>query len=387
MEHIWDVPEPGFVKINVHCEIIQAPLANGNAMSIGALIRDSDSEKLWGIMGPVKDASEEQAIMAAVQAACIHCQKMKWDLTHIETTNRDVFEIIRVQEHIILTEEQLESYRLFNTIHANNYKDGVTDRRISCVPEHMNASAKYMAVYGLNNLTCLVEAPGVFGDLQHYLDRDMGMVLALPNIDILPNFGLGEIEDGPPPAPGKKRKFGFQFGIDDHSVPLAFASDCPPISLECSYVPRYRYWMNKAGTPQHDNLGPGSIKGKAKLYHDYSFYKDGTLSEHAINLLENGSLVHISDAFAADVIDLEAPVGMGFFVKDILHHAVNDTLSDVVNILKGSDVVLQSFAKDGVDELMHVDQVLLEMGFLEGNPPAAEPAGNVAKRLKRGASI
>lgn len=143
--------------------------------------------------------------------------------------------------------------------------------------------------------------------------------------------------------------------------------------------------MNKAGTPLHDNLGPGSVKGKAKIYHDYSFYQDGSLSERAIALLENGSLVHISDVFANDVIDLEAPVGMGYFAKDILHHVINGTLPEVVLYLKKGEMGLPSFVIDGVEELMQVEQVLREMGFQEGDPLSFGHA--VAKCRRHGASV
>lgn len=89
-----------------------------------------------------------------------------------------------------------EALLQFNTIFTNNFVKNETEHRVSVIARGMNATAEYMAVYGMQNMTELVETPGVFGNLQHYLGRDMG--LALPMV-ILPNYGQGEIEDMSPP--------------------------------------------------------------------------------------------------------------------------------------------------------------------------------------------
>lgn len=167
VEHLRESPEKDTHKINIYCVVVQEPSLLGNTKSIGALMRDEHGGKVWGALGPFNNHSEEQAIMAAIQSACIYAQKNKLHLTHIETSHWDIYELIRLQEHVIIPEDQLEGFRLFNTIHTNHYIEGTTDRRISWVPDHMNDPARIMAEYALENLTAFVEIPGprVIGDL------------------------------------------------------------------------------------------------------------------------------------------------------------------------------------------------------------------------------
>lgn len=63
------------------------------------------------------------------------------------------------------------------------------------IPPSMNQTAEYMARFGMKNVSVFSEAPGIFGNIQHFLDRDMG--LAIP-VEIYPNFGFGNIEEGVP---------------------------------------------------------------------------------------------------------------------------------------------------------------------------------------------
>lgn len=65
----------------------------------------------------------------------------------------------------MLQDNQLEAYGLFNTIHANNFKEGKTDQRISCVTPHMNSIVEYMVNYGMNNLIVFSEVQDDLGDM------------------------------------------------------------------------------------------------------------------------------------------------------------------------------------------------------------------------------
>ena len=65
-------------------------------------------------------------------------------MTHIETVHRDVYETIRLQEHILVPENQLEVFRLFNSIHVNHFVDGKTEHSILYVPPHMKSVVAYM---------------------------------------------------------------------------------------------------------------------------------------------------------------------------------------------------------------------------------------------------
>ncbi|KAL1827848.1 hypothetical protein ACET3Z_006260 [Daucus carota] len=293
MEHIWEVPDAGFMKINVHCEISQAPLANGNTVAVGSIIRDETGRKMWGSLGVVNELLEEQAILLGIQAACIHCLKMIWEFTHIETSNIDVHETIRLQEHIVLNADHLEAYGLFNTVQANHYKQGITHKKLSCIPQHMNATAKYMSEYGIRHMTCFAEAPGNFGDLNYYLERDMGLVLASPIHELVPNFGEGEVVDAspPPPLPLKRRR---------ESINMPY----PDVFVNSSLLKSRCFGFEG--------------KGKEKMYKEFAFYDDGKLSARALEIIDSGCLNQITPVFAEKVIDLESHVGNGFFAKDVL---------------------------------------------------------------------
>ncbi|KAK1359574.1 hypothetical protein POM88_044048 [Heracleum sosnowskyi] len=80
-----------------------------------------------------------------------------------------------------------------NTMYTNTFVENETVRRVSVVPVSLSSTAEYMANYGMQYMAHFVEAPGIFGSLQHFLDRDMG--LALP-MEVLPNFGEGEVVEG-----------------------------------------------------------------------------------------------------------------------------------------------------------------------------------------------
>ena len=207
MEFMWDVPGPDVYKINVHCEISAAPSPIGNTVAIGSIIRGPAGEKCWGLEGPLNHLSEEQAIMAAIQAACVFAHEKKMELTHIETTNVVIFELISDQDQFIIPPELLESFRLFNSLHANNNSGGANTRQISWIPHHMNSAAVFMAKHGMQNLSDLVKLPdaSTMGNLQFFLDRDMGRVLPYPEVEVLPNLGLGEVVDAPPSSNTCKR--------------------------------------------------------------------------------------------------------------------------------------------------------------------------------------
>lgn len=144
-------------------------------------------------MGPISTLSKEQVILASIQAACIESLRKKWELTHIKTTDRHVFDVILIWEHMIPWENQLEGYNLFNTIHANHFKDGKTDQKISCIPPHKNAIAQHLASFAMHHMTAFVDIPGNIGDLQYYLDRDSGMVLPSPIREMIPNLGRARL--------------------------------------------------------------------------------------------------------------------------------------------------------------------------------------------------
>ena len=116
-------------------------MPNGNTVGVASIIRNDKGGMLWGALGTLTNSNEEQAILTALQAVCIHAVRNEWNLVHLETVNRCVYDTLHLQEEIMLDEDQLEVYSLFNTWHANSYKVGKSRKCITHVSLHMNATA------------------------------------------------------------------------------------------------------------------------------------------------------------------------------------------------------------------------------------------------------
>ena len=69
-----------------------------------------------------------------------------------------------------------------------------------------------------------------------------------------------------------------------------------------------------------------------------------------------------SPTFGNDVIDLEVPVGFGFHAKDVLHHAVEGTLTIFFDILKRYEEMDKQFRAKHSDEFLPVGQVVSPIG-------------------------
>lgn len=71
-------------------------------------------------------------------------------------------------------------------------------------------------------------------------------------------------------------------------------------------------------------------KGKEKVLVCYTFNNDGQLSQEAIEILDSGSLIPLSNVFKGPVINLKAEVFQGIYAKDVLESAVTGTLDQLV---------------------------------------------------------
>ncbi|WOH09484.1 hypothetical protein DCAR_0728941 [Daucus carota subsp. sativus] len=315
------------------------------------------------MLGPLNDMTVEQAIMVGIQAACVFAKEKQLELTHIETSHMGIFELISNQELFVIPEELLEAFRLFNSIHANNPSHALNDphednsRKISWIPEHMNSSASYMAEYARLHLSEPVELPGdsTLGNLQFFLDRDMGRVLNNPDIMVMPLMGLGEVID--PPCNTLKRKR-VEYEQDEFGGPW----DCLVPSADLHNV----VLNPSAAVHSWSIIPPASLpgnKGKGKHYDNYSFYDRGSLSQKAIAILDSGALSRFSPCFCDKALNLELPVGdvsLELFAKDVLHYACLDTLG----ILEPMFLPLPAPDK----QFMTIDQMLLEMGLHSSSP-------------------
>ncbi|WOG86212.1 hypothetical protein DCAR_0205413 [Daucus carota subsp. sativus] len=330
MEVVWDAPEQGYKKINVHCVVVEHPMPNGNLNGVASIIRDSSGENLWTALGSLSDLTEEQAIVTALHAACEHAIAKGWDKTHIETVSPRVYDTISLPDHIILNDDQVEVYRNFNILYANNFKEGLTKRKVACVPRFMNQTAEFLAIYGLKNITefGVVEQP--IAGLGFHLARDMGKTLIPPYVAVSQILGDGEVVDGPPPP--KKAKL--------------FHVARPPMRAE---------------------------KGKEKVYATFSFNNNGALHPTAVKLLDEGKLTRFSEEFAKQVVDLDTAVGNGIFARDVLHHAMMGTMKSIIPkiyVPKNRPVL------ENINGLMSVEQVLVLMGFDHDSAQATQSSSS-----------
>lgn len=165
---------------------------------MGVLIRDSIGANLWEISGPLQEMTPAQVVIWGAHLGLIKAHSLSYHVYTIEFDNRAAYEVINTQEFAILSNELVEVIMQFNTFHANHYRVGQTERYVATIPLEMNRSAEYMAQFGGENFQEVVETPGVFGNLQHFLDRDMGLALPPPLMLLAANYGTGEIEDGEP---------------------------------------------------------------------------------------------------------------------------------------------------------------------------------------------
>ncbi|WOG96850.1 hypothetical protein DCAR_0416188 [Daucus carota subsp. sativus] len=359
MEYFWEVADKDYIKINVHCVVSEVPLPNGNTLAVAAIIRDDNGDMLWGVLGVLPGLNEEQAILAAVQAACIHANEKELHKIHIETDNERVYDTLRLQEQILLEEEQLDAYRAFNTLHANNYKVGTTKKSILHVPLHMNSSAEYMARYALENLKVFVETSKPFGNLDFFLQRDMGKVLPHPIYEFL---GDGEVIDGPPPPPVKKRRLSpFQNLHFGHSLDFSGSSVFDGFSPFQGLERCVRLAKKQEGWEREKQR-----KGKGKLLEDYSFNKNGLLSKEAISLLNDQKLSALDSIFRGSEVDMESVVFGGVAVKEILHKALTGSLADLLPLWSISRTELEQAS--GIVDFIAVYNVMKVMGF--GNQEA-----------------
>ena len=283
----------------------------------------------------------------------------------------------------------LEAFRLFNTVHANHYEEGKTNRQISWVPEHMNDAARYMAEYGLEHFSSFVELPWpeTIGNLQFFMDRDMGMIIANPEVELLPNLGLGEVVDPPYPSPARLKRGYNYLNSDECNFFLESAFSTAAAEAIPPWVLSAPTWSNDPILAKISPFKPSAStstdrgKGKAKMYEGYAFYENGTLSKRAVEILESGALLHFSDVFANRPLDLEAHVNNGLYAKDILHYAVLDCLGMFEHMLVDKHPFVADIVKKNELDLMPVSSVLSLMGYddTDTKPPS--------KKSRRAASV
>lgn len=343
-----------------------------------------------------------QAVLWGAQAGIIKSFFLGFHRSTVEFDNREAYDIIDMHEHIFIPEELSEVMTQINTFHENHFSEGMTERFVSVIPLQMNRSAEYMAIYGLNNLPAFAEAPDSFGNLQYYLDRDMGMALPFQLMNIDQNFGLGEVVDAPPHNPSSLDYPDNSMHLDvAEALQLLSQAVFPPVLEDGSIMPARSSVVvpyssssiaasNFPPSPlSRDGSSTHSIKGKGKVLAHYSFNNDGLLSQEAIKILDEGCLSSVSKIFLKKVIDLDAEIFKGIYAKDVLEAAVKGQLYDLMASIKPFSITLKLSGSDPSDipepsskkievidkfyqpafasdmELMDVEQLLLEMARFE----------------------
>lgn len=128
-------------------------------------MRNSSGVKICGALGPVRGMSEIPTLIWGAHAGILTALSLGFRKTHIEMDNREAYDTIRVQEFIILPPDLEDAFGHFNTLFANQFNEGKTERMVSIILIELNRMAEYMAVYGLDKYSSLVQAPAVFGNL------------------------------------------------------------------------------------------------------------------------------------------------------------------------------------------------------------------------------
>lgn len=113
--------------------------------------------------------------MEGGEAGIVHAAGRGYLKVIVETINRNFYDTVRVQEFIFLPQELVEAFGQINTFFANHMDSENIAISFSIVSEELNRTAEYLVRYGLENLDPFAEAPMRFGNLQFYLDRDMGV--------------------------------------------------------------------------------------------------------------------------------------------------------------------------------------------------------------------
>lgn len=150
------------------------------------------------------------AIVWGTQAGLLVALSMGFQKAMVETDNREAYDTLHIQEFIFLPPDLEDAFGQFNTLFNNQFQENITERKVSVILLEYNGTAQYMASYGMEKMQELVLAPGHFGDIHHYLQRDMGMILPFPQFELLENFGEGEVLDPSPPlSPVEARKTQF----------------------------------------------------------------------------------------------------------------------------------------------------------------------------------
>lgn len=219
------------------------------------------------------------SLIRGAQAGILATLSLGFRKTHIEVEYREIYDTVRAQEFNILPRDLEEDFSSFNTLFVNKFQEGETERMVSIIPADLNRIAEYMAAFGMENSRSLVQSPTIFWNLQHLLDRDMGMALPYTKAHVL----------------------------------------ALPSSLSRSNILM----------TQSTSHGAAMNKEKFKVSSNNVFIHNGLLSQQAQQTQDKGKIIPVLLVFNSPTINLDKEVFLGIYAKDVLDSVVTGHLGDL----------------------------------------------------------
>lgn len=176
MSSCWELPDAGWVKLNVHAVYYRQALPNGNHSGLGAVLRDHEGEILCMVSGSIQNvnppANEFLSMCLGLRCAFY---KGKHNVI-LETEHEDAY-------------KEWENWKWFVDDRHRSVVDRLNQRKkdkrlkleVSIVGTSKNMLARYLTEDGARNRT----APVMFR-------RNFGRVRELWHLDL----GLGSVEEG-----------------------------------------------------------------------------------------------------------------------------------------------------------------------------------------------
>lgn len=166
----WELPDFGWVKLNVHAVYYNQPLANGNRSGVGAVLRDHEGEILLMVSGsiPRVNPRANELLSMSLGLRCAY-YKDKHNVV-LETEHEDAY-------------NEWENWKWFVDDRHRSVVDQLNQRKkdkrlklqVSIVRESQNMLARYLAEDGALNRTAPVLFRRNFGRVRELWHLDMGL--------------------------------------------------------------------------------------------------------------------------------------------------------------------------------------------------------------------
>lgn len=168
-------------------------------------MRDHNGFLVWGIMEPVHDLTDFQIQLWTVHKDIKEAFSRDFNNLLIETEHEVSFNILRRQNFDEASGENLvEPIRAINACNPLLPSDSEPIVRVYTVSEGRNQVARFVADFGMRNVTSLVEVDYSFAEMRNLQDIDIGWGPHLPSLEVTSVMGPGEVIQGPKPKKLKR---------------------------------------------------------------------------------------------------------------------------------------------------------------------------------------